>query len=181
MGQEKSELEIHPGVTQLEYLLSILNKMCSRTAVSVRKGQALTSSELSAKVIEDDEGDKGPMAGVLASLRAAEGLPVLVVACDMPFLDAPVILQLLSRREANKRASCFTGEDGLPEPLCAVYESSALPLLENRLREGRLSLRNFLLDEEVEFIELAKPRLLASVNTPEEADEARQRLRIDLQ
>ena len=41
-----------------------------------------------------------------AALRAANGRPVLVVACDMPLLDRQALLQLVSRRDGSKSATC---------------------------------------------------------------------------
>ncbi len=176
MGESKEEMRIHEGVSQLDYLLEALETFCSRTAVSVRQDQQLSQGANKYAVIEDGNTSKGPINGIISGLRKSEGLPVLAVACDMPFVDAALFLQLVSLRDHDRMATCFVAEDGMPEPLCAIYEARSLSLLEARALKGEWSLRRFLIDEDVETIKPARPNLLAGVNTMSEAKEARKRL-----
>ena len=177
MGKDKASLEVRRGVTQLEYVSSLLRKFCERVAVSTGPRDR-SSFDLPAGLesISDIEEINGPMAGVIAGLRAAAPYGVLVVAVDMPFLEASHLLQLLSRRDESKLASVFLAEDGLPDPMCAVYEAASLPTLERLAGEERGSLRRYLKGDEVERIALDRPYWLASVNDPEALEAARKKL-----
>ncbi|MFP4624449.1 MAG: hypothetical protein ACLFRX_09755, partial [Gemmatimonadota bacterium] len=47
----------------------------------------------------------------------------LVLACDRPEIDDRTVGRLLAGRDPFRFAtSCRRPQDGLPEPLCAVYE-----------------------------------------------------------
>ena len=173
MGEDKSGMKLREGVTQLDFVHGLLGLFCQRVAVSARGGRERFEGF---ELIEDVDGVKGPMAGLIAALRKSDGKPVLLLACDMPYLDRQTLLQLVSRRDETKVATCFVGSDGMPEPLCAVYEPSGLACLVGNASQGRFSLRRFLEEELVERIHLARPDLLASVNTPDEAKIAREKL-----
>ena len=113
------------------------------------------------------------MAGVIAGLRRANGKALLVVACDMPYLDTTALGRLIDGRRPAARATVFIAGDGFPEPMCALYEPTALADLEMLARAGKSSLRRYLLDAEVGGIALDRPQLLASVNNPADLEQAR--------
>ncbi len=177
MGQDKASLEVRRGVRQLDYQVSLLSPFCNELAVCVGP-TSRPKRTLPEKTIElfDVEAVSGPLAGVLAALRSAKGRAVLVVACDMPFLESSHLVQLLNRRDPEKLATCFLASDGKPDPMCCLYEASVLPLFEELVTAGRFSLRRFLADSDVEYIEPVEGDFLASVNNPDQLGEARQRL-----
>ena len=177
MGEDKARLRIHGELSQLDYTLTLLDKFCVRLAVSGRSEQEVErGSGFDTVFIADVDGVKGPMAGVISSLHESRERPVLVVACDMPLLDASVLLMLVSRRNPDGLATCFVANDGKPDPMCTIYEPRSLEFLEERARSGRFGLRHFLEGDEIERIAFDRPDLLASVNTPEEANAVRRQL-----
>lgn len=177
LGQDKAQLSFHDGMSQLDYMLSLMDAFCDSLAISCRRSQfEERSSRFDAALISDVEGLEGPAAGVLGGLRYAEGRAVLAVACDMPLLNAAALLKLLSLRNPEKLATCFIAGDGKPEPMCAVYEAACLPVLEEWIGNGNFSLRRFLENVDVELIAFNEPQLLASVNTFEDVEAARKRL-----
>jgi molybdopterin-guanine dinucleotide biosynthesis protein A len=91
----------------------------------------------------------GPLAGVEAALRWASelGLPgALCVGCDLPFLPAGLLRAILDRGlESGSAAVAPVSPSGAGwEPLCAWYTRGALPVVEERLGQGRLSLHGLL-------------------------------------
>ena len=68
------------------------------------------------------------------------------------------------------------GQDGRPEPLLAVYEPDSLKELEQLSRDGMFSLRQYLERAEAEHISCSSSQLLASVNTPEDLDLAKEQI-----
>ena len=177
LGQDKAQLSFHEGTNQLDYMLSLLDAFCESLAISCRSSQfEERSSRFDAALILDAEGLVGPVAGVVGGLKHAEGRAVLAVACDMPLLDAAALLKLLSLRNPEKLATCFIAGDGKPEPMCTVYETACLSVLEEWVGDGNFSLRRFLENVDVELIAFSEPQLLASVNTFEDVEVARKRL-----
>src|SRR5690606_1017464 len=108
MGADKATLSARPGATQLEYALGLLGLYCKRVAAGVGPaGRGARARPEGVERIEDAPEAGGPMAGALAGLRAAGGWPLLLLAVDMPFLEASHLLQLASRRDPTKLATAF--------------------------------------------------------------------------
>jgi len=85
----------------------------------------------------------------------------------MPLLDAPSIRLLIESRRAEKAGTCYRSPlDGLPEPLCAIWEPATLEKFRQRAESGGgLSPRDMLADTNIELIDAAEARVLANVNT----------------
>jgi molybdenum cofactor guanylyltransferase len=89
-------------------------------------------------VIEEPPGS-GPLAALLAGARAAGSQgPVVLLACDLPFVEPP-ILSLLA--EWPGRQTVIPVVDGRLQYACARYGSDALARAEIVLAAGDYSLR----------------------------------------
>lgn len=177
LGRDKAMISFNGKQSQLEYTLSLLDAFCSRVAISIRRDQhGKRENALGVPFVSDLDVVQGPMSGVMAGLLSAQGWPVLALACDMPMIDASLVLRLLSQRDSKKLASCFIGQDGRPEPLFAVYEARALEELQELSRKGVFSLRHFLENSDIEMFRCRKPQLLASVNTLEDLSRVKEKL-----
>ena len=78
---------------------------------------------------------RGPLAGIHAALRTIRTEQAFIAACDMPRLNAGLIA-FLCRLPGSWDAALPWLDTG-PEPLCAVYRKSCLPVIEKQLAEGR--------------------------------------------
>lgn len=103
--------------------------------------------------------------------------PVLVLACDMPFVTAP-FLQFLVERGREADAVVVRTRDGY-HPLCASYTRACAGAVERRLDAGRLKVTDFL--EEVRVREITpqevarygrEEMLLFNINTPDDYTQA---------
>ena len=81
----------------------------------------------------------GPLAGIHAALCTAEDERIFVTACDMPGL-CPETIRLLCSIPGSWDAVVPWLDDG-PEPLCAVYAKSALPVVVAALQQGIFQVR----------------------------------------
>jgi len=61
-------------------------------------GAAMEGFPLPIRWALDDDVDQGPMAGIRTACRATPGEYVLVVACDMPFVDPGFVASPVRRR-----------------------------------------------------------------------------------
>ena len=93
-------------------------------------------------VVRDAPGVEGPMAGLLSALiwAADSGADqVLTLPCDMPFLPK----DLLPRLEAamtEEVGAAVAASGGRLHPVCALWRTTARPVLVQRAEQGRLSL-----------------------------------------
>jgi molybdenum cofactor guanylyltransferase len=120
----------------------------------------------------------GSLGGIYSGLRAAPGDAAFTVACDMPFLSAPVARLLLARAGEADVVAPRIGEQW--ETLHACYGKACLAPMERRLREGRLRITGFfeevrvLAITEAEVAAVGDPaRVFMNVNTPDELARAR--------
>ena len=94
------------------------------------------------------------------------GGPVIIVAWDMPFVTAPLLIKL---READADAVVY--ESGSPrgvEPLCALYRPACIGPIERRIDAGDLRAVGFF--DDVRVVRLPAPSdpdvTFLNVNTP---------------
>jgi molybdopterin-guanine dinucleotide biosynthesis protein A len=138
MGRPKHLLQ-RDGVTWLELIVHRLRDKVERV-VLVGEG-AVPPALAHLPVVSDVPGVKGPLAGVLAVFRYQPGVSWLVVACDLPYLDAAALDWLLHCRLPQVRAILPDLQgDGRVEPLLAFYDCSCGNVLEELAGDGLLKL-----------------------------------------
>ena len=179
MQRDKAAIEYRPGETQLDAAMKLLEGRVARVFASVRADQRADGTRATYPQIVDRGGVEGPIAGIRAALAEHPDCAWLVLACDLPFLDARTLDKLVAARRAGTAAVAFkSSHDGLPEPLCAIYEPAARPLLEAHIAAGKNCPRKFLINTPgVELLEQPNPRALDNVNTVEEYGRAMSDLR----
>lgn len=91
---------------------------------------------LTAKLVRDEIAYQGPVGGIYYGLRASAGEFSFVTSCDVPFLDAELIAYLVSLMDGNDVVVPYWRERF--QPLCAIYRTSVLPLLQDQLGRGEL-------------------------------------------
>jgi molybdopterin-guanine dinucleotide biosynthesis protein A len=96
-----------------------------RAEQTPRLREAMAGYPLSVTYAEDDEPDRGPLAGIRNGLRAASGDMSFVVACDVPFVD-PDLVGYLFERAADHDAAVPRLDDGWYETTHAVYRTGPM-------------------------------------------------------
>jgi molybdopterin-guanine dinucleotide biosynthesis protein A len=129
---------------------------------------------LSCRVIREPTRPRHPLCGIVAALRDTGRRPLVVVGCDMPFVDAGLLAWFGSAVEPLVVASV----GGRMQPLPARYDSVLLPVLEEALAGG-WALRGTLeslgprLIAEAELARFGDPRRLCfNVNARADLDRA---------
>jgi molybdopterin-guanine dinucleotide biosynthesis protein A len=168
MQRDKAALSYH-GRTQLEWAMELIAPFVERAFVSVRPDQTRDPVRAKFAQIVDTADNLGPIAGITAAQAAHPEAAWLVLACDLPFLDAATLKHLVWARQEDKPATAYrSSHDGLPEPLCAIYEPSSREAILSYITTGKNCPRKFLIRSEAHLIEEPNPRALDNVNTPEE-------------
>lgn len=137
------------------------------------------------RVLTDDKAGLGPLAGIATALRMAPQLDAgtvpwnLVVACDMPYLEAEWLDFLLSRASVSGADVVMSHSLEGPEPLCAVYHQRIARTVAAALAAGKRKVTDALEGLQVEYVlpQEWKPfascaELFKNMNTPEDYAEA---------
>jgi len=176
MQRDKAALD-YAGRSQLERAVEMITPLVGRVFVSVRADQ--TDNPLRARFaqIVDSGVVQGPIAGIMAAQARHPEVAWLVLACDLPLLDRQTLAHLLRSRRPEQQATAYrSSRDGLPEPLCAIYEPSSREGLAAYVASGRDCPRKFLINADAELLEQPEPGALDNVNTPKEYDSAMSRV-----
>jgi molybdenum cofactor guanylyltransferase len=176
MRRDKAALE-YQGKTQLDRTFELASRHVDKVFVSVRANQTQDATRAPRLMIVDSVPGEGPIVGIRSALAAYPHAAWLVLACDLPFLSDGAIERLLEARNSIDSPKRFataykSAHDGLPEPLCAVWEPAAAPALSDYHAGGGHCPRKFLIRHEARLLEPQDARALDNVNTPEEYEEA---------
>jgi molybdopterin-guanine dinucleotide biosynthesis protein A len=169
MGRDKATLPYGDGTPQLERAVALLGRHAARVYVSVRRDQAADPLRARFAQIQDIHENIGPIAGLLAAQAQHPQSAWLVLACDLPLLDDASLAHLVSRRDAARTATAYrSSHDGLPEPLCAIYEPRSRESLSAWIGAGKECPRKFLSSADTALLDEPNPRALDNINTPTE-------------
>ena len=172
MNTDKAALAYH-GRSQLAWAYDLVSTVCVATFVSVRPDQRDEPTRAAFPQIVDRDPGIGPLAGISAALQAHPNAAWLVVACDLPFLTAEVLSDLIESRDPSKAATAYrSAHDALPEPLCAIWEPSSVQLVAAQLAAGKQCPRKLLINAPCKLLDLPDARALDNVNTPAESASA---------
>ncbi len=123
--------------------------------------------------------DHGPLAGIHTAVFHAQHPHILMVACDMPWLNRDLLAYMISQKET---ADIIVPRwNQFPEPLHAIYHKACLPHIATDLDAKLLKIIGFYRNVSVNYVERdvirrfdENGRSFANVNTPEDlAREAR--------
>ena len=168
MQKDKAALAYH-GRTQLDWAIELIQPFVARAFVSVRPDQVNDPVRARYPQVVDTRDDLGPIAGILAAQAAHPDVAWLVLACDLPFLDAATLKHLMWARQPQRLATAYrSSHGGLPEPLCAIYEPASRTAVLAHVASGKQCPRKFLIQSDAHLLEEPNPRALDNVNTPEE-------------
>lgn len=168
MGRDKAGVR-YGGRTAIERAMDLLATHVERSYVSVRADQVDDPLRRAFPHLHDTHENLGPVAGILAARAVHPAAAWLVLACDLPRLDDASLDHLIAHRAPQRLATAYrSSRDGLPEPLCAIWEPASHAPLVRYVAEGRQCPREFLMLSDVELLQQPNQQTLDNVNTPEE-------------
>lgn len=149
----------------------------ARAFVSVRSDQAYEPLRAAYPQVVDGATGRGPIAGIVAAQALHPESAWLVVACDLPQLDDATLQELVRRRDPRRIATAFASRhDGLPEPLCAIYEPASRAAILAHVARQHHCPRKFLANHDILLLPPRPSAALENANTPEDAAAVRRAL-----
>jgi molybdopterin-guanine dinucleotide biosynthesis protein A len=123
------------------------------------------------RVVADYDPPCGPLGGIAAGLQAMDAELAIVVACDMPFLNVPLLRWLIDQAAGYEAVVPQTGAEY--EPLHAIYRRTCYDPIVRRIERGDRRVISFFADVRLRPIEEAAWRVidpagrsLVNLNTP---------------
>lgn len=165
MGTDKTHLKLHDQPQYL-HMHSLVAGIASEAFVSKRSSQRFDSS---IETINDRFVGLGPFGAILSAFMTDPNAAWLVVASDLPMVDASLLEELLEARDPSKVATAFLNPaTGFADPLCTLYEPRAYPRLLHFLSRGVSCPRKMLINSDVRLVEPSDAEKLFNLNTPDD-------------
>ncbi|QRG68705.1 molybdenum cofactor guanylyltransferase [Brevibacillus choshinensis] len=173
MGTPKELLKWRKGTFLSELVREVTKLELSCLVVSNRPERLAAEliGEANVRVTADLVPSAGPVSGMVTAFRATEEEVLLVLSCDLPFMDHKEIQKLC------EYANGWTDWDvvaaraqGRLHPLCALYHRRTQPVWERALHDGQYRLMHTLaqLDVRVTPEGLLDEWAVFNANTPED-------------
>ena len=173
MGRPKAWLELG-DTTLVRWMVQRLAPAFSEVMVSFAEPEQLEDL-LPYRLVFDRRRSGGPLAGVEAGLLAARNEVVFAVACDMPYVTQAVAALAVAAARPCDAAIPRVGER--PEPVCAAYARSALPVIAAALNAGDRKAADIVQRLDVTWLDGLDPELFISLNSPEDYERFQSALR----
>jgi molybdopterin-guanine dinucleotide biosynthesis protein A len=168
MRRDKATLS-YQGRNQLDRAMELLDSCVERAFVSVRPDQRADQARARYPQVVDAHEGLGPIAGIAAAQALVPSAAWLVLGCDLPYVRSGTVAHLIAHRDPARSATAYrSSHDGLPEPLCAIYEPRSAAAILERINAGKSCPRKFLIQSDALILEQPDPRALDNINTPEE-------------
>lgn len=175
-GNSKAFIKLN-SKTVIETVISNLSKVVSEIIISANIPEDYRQFGFS--VVKDEIPQQGPLGGILAGLKASSSDTNIVVACDMPFLNIPLLNFLTTQTKDNDVVIPVV--DGKMEPLHAVYSKRCIGPIEEQFKENDFKVISFFKNVKVDYVEediikTFDPEKLSffNLNTAEDVERARE-------
>ena len=178
MGQDKALLSLPNGQLLLDRTVEVARSLTPTLFIVTpwpdRYQSVITPDP---KWIEDCQ-ESGPLAGFSQAWPQIQADWCLLLACDLPNLDAQVLQQWWAWIAAQKKivdppaASLVKGSKGW-EPLCGYYHRSCVPSLNRHLATGDLAFQSWLSTLDVAAYSAVPNAMLFNCNTPSDWSQMR--------
>ncbi len=129
MGEDKSFVPYN-GRPMIETVLAHVADLGAETFIVTNNPEPY--AYLGVETVGDIYPDHGPLGGIFTAVSHATHPHTLVVACDMPWLERPLLQYLISLRHTADVVVPLW--DKFPEPLHAIYSKACLSPIEDNLQ-----------------------------------------------
>jgi molybdenum cofactor guanylyltransferase len=164
MGRDKALLPWN-GTTLGQYIAGIVRDACGSVLLI---GDPTRFGSLGYPVYADRLPGHGPISGIVTALATTPSDWSLVAGCDMPGITPGALRLLLDEATVTKDQCVVPLGPAGPEPLCAVYHRTCLPVLEKAISEGRFKMTGVLKELSTRLVTGIDPGCFANLNTPED-------------
>ena len=176
MGQNKAFLRVGNKMV-IERVIDRVQPLTDDLFISTNSPDAF--SQFNLPMVGDLYPDKAALGGIYTAIHSAQHHRVLIVACDMPFLNIDLLNHLIKLSPTVDVVAPLINPPQ-PETMHAVYGKACLPAIEKRLLADKLRIIGFFDDVTVRYVEKNEIATIdpdfysfINMNTPEDLERVR--------
>ena len=154
-GGENTRIPVLKGFLEIgnrriiEHNLELLKKVFGRVLISANAPELYFY--LGTPMVGDVLDSRGPMTGILSALISTDAPAMFVTACDMPYINA-ILIQYIAGKWDDRFDAAIPLYEQKPQPLFGIYAKRVAEKMEQSIKTGRRSLRDFLKEITVYYI-----------------------------
>ena len=149
MGRDKALMEFR-GRPLIQHAVDILKQVCHQVVISSNKKVHHIAG---CEIWQDELAVQAPMVGIYSCLKRSSHAWNIILSCDMPLVD-PKLFDFLLSHDLTKDVIVPVHDEVRIEPLCGLYNRSAVPLLERSIQSEHYSLMEFIRAANHELVEI---------------------------
>lgn len=166
-GQDKGLLEWR-GLPLIAHLQRLVRPLTDDLIVSCNRNPERYAVYADQLVNDDNPDFPGPLAGIRAGLAAARHGHLLILPCDVPYLDTGLLADLRATAQRNPLLPVMVRHGEFWEPLICIIPTDLRTAVEQAWEAGERSPRKLFLQLGGIGLECpAQDPRLANLNTPE--------------
>ena len=165
------------GETLISRAARLLHPLCRQVLVSASHANAVAYAFLDLDIVEDLHSDCGPLGGLEAMLNRCTTPWLLVLTCDMPYIDSGALHKMIRHAQALDALEPTVlplalawqqTADRSISPFPLLIERRALPRLRSQMRQEHYGVKAFLRTVNTYYIKTDSAQLLSNINRPED-------------
>jgi len=149
MGTDKAFLPIGDE-TLFEIMIDKMLRLFNEVIAVVAEPSLYKKYSQKIIIKKDIIAEKGPLGGLYTGLLSSNNEYTFVIACDMPFLNEQLLLQMI-KNIADSEA-IIPEFKGRLHPLFGLYAKSCAPTAQDQISKGNLKMRDFLGKVKTKFV-----------------------------
>ncbi len=134
-GSPKWRMKFH-GKPVLDGLIDLCKYFHQSSTIVSKKGMENPQAQ---SIIYDRYSFHAPIAGIATALSHTKSQWNLILSCDLPLIRPLVVRRLMESVEEDYDIVIPHSGNGF-EPLCALYDKSVLPVIENLIEKEEFAL-----------------------------------------
>lgn len=162
MGSDKAFVEWQ-GQTFLQKAIDHLSGITVDIYLSVNAEQFAQLHQQYA-CIQDQYSDRGSLGGILSALELIKN-DLIVVAVDMPKMNTASTKELINAAKDSNTITCYQVMESI-QPFPSYWPFQLLTKLEESVLNNRLSVIEFIIEQEPKLITSKEPELFQNFNAP---------------
>lgn len=179
MGHNKALLTLG-GKSIIQHVIDAVTPLSS-DALMIVTNMPTDYEHLGHQMVADTITGHGAISGIVSALHHSKGNPVLVLACDMPFVQPALLNLLIEQFQHGTDRAVMPTVAGYPQGVLALYNASCLPHFEAAVNAGQRKLKTIFdsldnvhyIDESMWQAVDPDGHSFINVNTPDELSIAR--------
>lgn len=182
MGEDKALIPFIDETSLIDYILDKISDLGDERLIISNEVEKF--GHLGLQVYPDVFPEAGPLGGIYSAINYARYRHCLILACDMPFINRPLIDFMVTLAPDFDIVIPRWNREDFAEPFRAIYSKACLDPINEAIASGEKRVLSFFQDVEVRFIDANEisqfdPEGLTffNVNTPEDLIEARRLLK----